>query len=116
MAANVFWRWCVEQDHLWAKIIAHKYFLGAPRYDLTRYPFEGKGLVIWNTLQKDANLIKDGLFWICRWGIETLFWSYSWDGFAPLTLQFTHLISLCQRFLATGWDRVSDLKSFSLFG
>lgn len=25
LAAKLYWRWCVEQDQLWAKILSHKY-------------------------------------------------------------------------------------------
>lgn len=112
-AAKLYWRWCVEQDHLWARILSHNYFPGIPQCDIPRYSLRGKGSVIWGTLKKGADLIKDGLFWICKRGTEALFWSDSWDGFPTILSQFPNLVTLCQRFLKVGWSRVSDFKSFS---
>lgn len=30
LAAKLYWRWCVEQDRVWARILSHKYFFGIP--------------------------------------------------------------------------------------
>ena len=74
LAAKLYWRWCVEQDRVWTRILSHKYFFGIPQNDIPRYSLAGKGSMIWNTLKKGAALIKGGLFWICKSGIEAQFW------------------------------------------
>lgn len=112
LAAKFYWAWYVEQDQLWARILLHKYLHGIPKEEAPQYPLVGSGSVIWGTLKKGATLIKEGLFWICKKGIEALFWSDSWDGFLPIVSQFPSLLTLCQHFLEVGWSRVSDFKSF----
>lgn len=72
--------------------------------------------MIWGTLKKGDALIKDGLFWICKSGLEAHFWSYSWDGFPPLVSQFPNMLPLCQRFIEAGGDRVRDFKSVPSHG
>ena len=93
-------------------VLSQKYLPGVPYSDISRYPLEGKGSVIWDTLKKGAKLIKEGLFWIYKSGAEAQFWSDSWDGYPSILSQFTNLVVLCQRFLEAGWSRVSDFKSF----
>ena len=116
LAAKLYWRWCVEQDRVWTRILSHKYFFGIPQNDIPRYSLVGKGSMIWNTLKKGAALIKGGLFWICKSGIEAQFWHDSWDGYPPIVSQYPHLSILSQRFCDIGWTRVCDFKSFSSQG
>ncbi|XP_059066340.1 uncharacterized protein LOC131061549 [Cryptomeria japonica] len=116
LAAKLYWRWCVEQDRVWARILSHKYFFGIPQRDIPRYSLAGKGSTIWNTLKKGAVLIKGGFFWICKSGTKAQFWHDSWDGYPPIVSQYPHLSILAQRFCEAGWTRVCDFKSFSLQG
>lgn len=94
LAAKLYQRWCVEQDHGWAKLLAYKYMQRIPIQEVPRYPFEGKGSMIWYTLKKGASLIKEGLFWIYGRGEEVLFWNDSWDGYPPILVQFLNLGNL----------------------
>ena len=73
LAAKLYWRWCVEQDRVWARILTQKYFPRIPQKDIPRCNVAGKGSVIWNTLKKGVALIKGGLFWICKSGLEANF-------------------------------------------
>jgi len=57
-----YWRWCKCQDQDWAKILVHKYFLGADYLDIPRLMVVGKGSCIWETLKKGNQLSKGGLF------------------------------------------------------
>ena len=84
LVAKLYWRWCIEQDKVWAMVLSQKYLPGIPHLDISRYPLGGKGSVIWDTLKKGAKLIKDGLFWICKSGPEAQFWSGSWDGYPTI--------------------------------
>ena len=36
LATKLYWRWCKCQDQDWAKILVHKYFLGADYLDIPR--------------------------------------------------------------------------------
>ena len=106
----------MEQDQVWARILNQKYFPGIPQKDIPRYSLNGKGLVIWSTLKKGAELIKRGLFWICKGGSEAHFWYDAWDGHPPIVVQYPHLRTLSQRFCEAGWSKVHDFKSFSFQG
>lgn len=112
LAVNLYWRWCVEWDQVWARILAHKYLPGVSKEDIPRYPMIGKGSMIWNTLRKGASLVKEGLLWICKRGKEALFLSDSWDGFPSIISQYPNLTNLCRYFQKAGWSRVSDFKSY----
>ena len=68
--------------------------------------------MIWDTLKKEAKLIKDGLFWICKRGVEAQFWSDSWDGYPPITSQFPNLMIISQHFLEARWSWVIDFKTW----
>lgn len=74
LAAKLYWRWCNSQDQDWAKILTHKYLPGANDHEVPHLSLVGRGSCIWDTLKKGAQLIKDGLFWICNRGSEALFW------------------------------------------
>ena len=116
LAAKLYWRWCVEQDQVWARILTQKYLPDIPQKDIPRYSLGGKGSMIWSTLKRGAALIKGGLFWICKGGSEAQFWYDAWDGYPPIVTQYPHLHILAQRFCDAGWSRVRDFKSFSLHG
>ena len=76
-------------------ILSQKYLSGFPHSDISKYPIGGKGSMIWDTLKKGVKLIKDGLFWICKGGMEAQFWSDSWDGYPAILSQFPNLVFLC---------------------
>jgi hypothetical protein len=73
LAAKLYWRWCNNQHVDWAKILTHKYFPGKNGSDVPCLALLGKGSCVWNTLKKGAQLIKEGLFWICNGGSNALF-------------------------------------------
>lgn len=64
--------------------------------------------MIW--MKRGAQLVKQGLFWICNKGVEALFWWDSCDGFPPILSQFPHLQALSTTFFDAGWSRVEDFK------
>ncbi|XP_059077196.1 uncharacterized protein LOC131876295 [Cryptomeria japonica] len=111
LAAKLYWRWCNNQDQDWAKILAHKYLPGVDCLDVPRLHLLGKGSCIWDTLKKGAQLIKEGLFWICNRGSEALFWQDSWDGHPPILSSFPQLQPLCNIFSDAGWIKVEHFKT-----
>ena len=102
LAAKLYLRWCINQDQDWAKILSHKYFCGVDFSELPRLPLGGKGSCIWDTLKKGAQLVKEGLFWICNRGSDTLFWQDSWDGHPPILSSFPQLLPLYHSFTNIG--------------
>lgn len=62
LAVKLYWRWCNDQDQEWAKILTHKYFPGVDCSEVPHLPLVGKGSCIWDTLKKEAQLIKERLF------------------------------------------------------
>lgn len=63
----------MEQDQVWARILAHKYLSRVTKEDIPRYPLVGKHTVTWSMLKKGETLIKEGILWICKRGEEALF-------------------------------------------
>ena len=116
LAAKLYWRWCINQDQDWAKILSHKYFPGADFSELPRLPLGGKGSCIWDTLKKGAQLVKEGLFWICNRGSDTLFWQDSWDGHPPILSSFPQLLPLYHSFTNAGWSKVEHFKTIKNLG
>ena len=116
LAAKLYWRWCNCQDQEWAMIITDKYLPGAVFSEVPRLSLVGKGSCIWNTLKRGAQIVKEGLFWICNNGSDTLFWQDSWDGFPPILSSFPQLIPLSQTFCTAGWIRVEHFKSVKRLG
>ena len=66
--------------------------------------------MIWNTLKFGAQLVKDGLFWICHSGSQALFWLDSWDGHPSILTIHPQLHSLYQHFISVDWDIVNFYK------
>ena len=116
LAAKLYWRWCMNQDQDWAKILSHKYFPGADFSELPRLPLGGKGSCIWDTLKKGAQLVKEGLFWIFNRGSDTLFWQDSWDGHPPILSSFPQLLPLYHSFTNAGWSKVEHFKTIKNLG
>ena len=116
LAAKLYWRWCNSQDQEWAKILSHKYLPGADCSEVPRIPLMGKGSCIWNTLKRGAHLVKEGLFWICNGGSDTLFWQDSWDGHPPILASFPQLLPLSQTFVEAGWTKVEHFKTVKRLG
>ena len=66
--------------------------------------------MIWNTLKFGAQLVKDGLFWICHSGSQALFWLDSWYGHPLILTTHPQLHALYQSFSDAGWDTVNLYK------
>lgn len=111
LAPKLFWRWCSNQHLDWARILTHKYLPGVDSSDVPQMVLAGKGSCVWNTLKRGAQLIKEGLFWICNSGADALFWQDSWDGHPPLITSFPQLQPLCQALLNAGWSKVEHFKT-----
>lgn len=76
----------------------------------------GKGSYIWDTLKKGAQLVKEGLFWICNRGSNTLFWQDSWDGHPPILSIFPWLLPLSQYFTNARWIKAEHFKTVKHLG
>lgn len=116
LAAKLYWRWYNCQDQEWAKILTLKYFPSADCSEVPHLPLVGKGSCIWDTLKRGGQLVKEGLFWICNKGSDTLFWQDSWDGHPPILSSFPQLLPLPQHFINAGWLKVENFKSVKRLG
>ncbi|XP_057871389.2 uncharacterized protein LOC131077832 [Cryptomeria japonica] len=116
LAAKLYWRWCNNQDQEWAKILSFKYVPGVESQEVPWIALLGKGSCIWDILKKGAQLVRNGLFWICNNGSDALFWLDSWDGHPPILSSFPQLLPLCQMFSDAGWIKVEHFKTVKRMG
>ncbi|XP_059068224.1 uncharacterized protein LOC131858791 [Cryptomeria japonica] len=51
---KLYWCWCTCKNQLWACILTHKNLPEVNGFDVPRFPMEGQGSMIWNTLKLGA--------------------------------------------------------------
>ncbi|XP_057831111.2 uncharacterized protein LOC131041899 [Cryptomeria japonica] len=110
LAAKLYCHWCTSKNQLWVRILTHKYLPNVNVFDVSCFPVEGRGSMICNTLKLGAQLVKNGLFWICHTGSQDPFWLDSWDGHPPILSTHPHLQSLSDMFISVGWDTIDHYK------
>ncbi|XP_057426328.1 uncharacterized protein LOC130719736 [Lotus japonicus] len=98
------WRYGIERQSLWRKVITEKYGLDSRSMMLHSAMIEGRNwspqlLDIINLLMEDSILAKgltEGLFCGVGDGKNTSFWADPWADFEPLNTKFPRIFALCE--------------------
>lgn len=74
-----FWRFNIEQDHLWRRVVIDKYGLQGIRW-ITVQRRETLGTSIWKNIVKGWPKFKQNMSIMVRDGKRALFWHDNWCG------------------------------------
>ena len=75
------WKLLCNQDNFWAKLMRTKYLRGKDFFTASAKPGDS---VVWRSIIKCKNLIRQGITWTLGHGHDISFWEDNWLQWAPL--------------------------------